>query len=121
MKAFVLRSGDVALFLAACLLTASGFLLGFRLDEDEGGTILSLTQDDWAELHLIVAFVFVGLTVLHVGLHWKWVVGLARGDWRWPTIAAGVVGALILGGILFAPATSGDTHQEQPHATHDDD
>jgi hypothetical protein len=121
MKASALKGSNVALFLAACLLAASGLLLEFRLDEDESGTILSLARDDWAELHLIVAFVFLGLTVLHVALNCKWVTSLARAKWRWPTIAAGVAGALIQAGILLAPAATGGRHHEGAHEAHSDD
>jgi hypothetical protein len=55
VKAFALTGGNIARFLAACLLAASGPLLEFRLEEDEGGTILTLARDDWAELQLMAA------------------------------------------------------------------
>lgn len=39
---------------------------------------LNLTRHQWADIHLILAFVFISLLLLHIILHWKMIVTLTQ-------------------------------------------
>jgi nitric oxide reductase large subunit len=111
MKVLVLKVCNVALYLVTCILAGSGFLLEFRLEED-GDRILGLSGDDWSEIHLVIAFVFVGLSIAHLLLNWNWVVALFQGRKRRATVITALVGLALCVGILLLPAGGSGKHQE---------
>jgi hypothetical protein len=119
MKAGVLKACNVALYLATCLLSATGLLLELRLD-GRRSAVLGIGREEWGEFHLVVALVFAGLSILHMVLNWNWIVGMLRGKMRWPMILVGVLGVAIVGGLLLAPG-SGGGHESQGREVHDDD
>jgi hypothetical protein len=61
------------LFLA---MVASGFIVQLVLPPGSGKTwaLWSIERHDWARAHSIVGAALVVVVVVHVALHWKWVV-----------------------------------------------
>jgi hypothetical protein len=43
-----------------------------------GATPLALTRLDWNDLHIWVGVAMVALILVHLALHWKWIVCVAR-------------------------------------------
>ncbi len=123
MKTLWLRICNVSLYLVTCILAGSGLLLEYRLEED-GDRLLGLSADDWSEIHLVLALVFLGLSIAHLALNWGWVVALSKGRKRWATLATGLVGVALVAGMLLLPAggsrASGEGRQQQRHAVDDD-
>jgi len=122
MKLLVLRVCNIALYLITCVLAGTGLLLELRLEE-HGDRILGMSSDDWGEIHLVIALIFVALSIGHVLLNWNWVVGLFRGKKRRAMVVTGLVGLALAAGILLVPASSprgqrGD-HGEQRQAQED--
>ena len=61
-----------------------GFGYGFRGGRGPGPgggqirQLFGLGRHDWGYVHFILALVFVGLILVHIVLHWKWIKTCAR-------------------------------------------
>lgn len=115
MKSLSLRICNACLYLATCLLAGTGLLLELRLDGEDGRRVLWMGRDDWGELHLVIALVFVGLSAAHLAMNWKWVSGLLRSGLRWPVLATVVAGLALVVGLLVAPSGGGHAGPAAPH------
>lgn len=91
-KAVLCFWANVCLFLAFVGLATTGFILewGFSrgggkgwqggrelLDGVSGGasrSFLGISKHDWSEVHFAVALVLVLLVIIHIVLHWNWIV-----------------------------------------------
>jgi hypothetical protein len=64
-----------ALFLA---LIATGFILGFALPPGTNKSLClwGLSRHQFGNIHLWISFAFLGVVLLHVCLHWSWVVAV---------------------------------------------
>jgi hypothetical protein len=64
-----------ALFLA---LIATGFILRFALPPgtNKGLCLWGLSRHQFGDIHLWISFAFLGMVLLHVSLHWQWVVAV---------------------------------------------
>lgn len=88
---------DVLALLAAGALTGTGLILAYRLPPGRANRDLSLLgwgRHDWGDVHLILAWVVIGLVVLHLLLHLGWLAnacaalvgraGAGARRWLWP-------------------------------------
>lgn len=120
-KALLLAITNTALYLCVCLLIGTGLLLEFRLDQDHGPLrLLSLSSDDWGEVHFAVALAFVGLAVLHLALNWSWIrTVLIR--LKVAVVLAGL-GMVFVVGLLLWPVQPSEAAggNEQQHERDDD-
>jgi len=112
---------DLLAYLAMAGLMSTGLIMWGLLPPGTGGggaghealTLLGRTRHQWGTVHWYLALSLIGLVVLHVVLHWKWVTNTigslvpARGE-RKP--GAGLVGAVVLAvlgvvaaGVVAAP------------------
>jgi magnesium-transporting ATPase (P-type) len=92
---------NALLYLAFCLLAATGLVMTFRL-EDGRETLLGLVKQDFARIHAITALSVLSLVVLHLWVNWRWVrTMLAR--LRWRTVVVATVGLVLLAVVLLAP------------------
>jgi hypothetical protein len=41
-------------------------------------TFYSLTRHQWNDIHLWVSLVMIGIVLVHLALHWRWIVCTAR-------------------------------------------
>lgn len=46
--------------------------------------LLGLHRHEWGDIHTVFAILFVSLMVLHVILHWRWIVAVCRSLWGAP-------------------------------------
>ena len=103
MKIWLNRLVDFLLWIAICLMLATGFVIRYRLPPgSRGGSglgIWGLTRHDWGDLHTWLAYTVCVLTVLHLVLHWRWLMRSA-----WPRLRVPVIAGLILGVLLAASA-----------------
>jgi hypothetical protein len=63
-------------FLALLLLISTGAVLQFVLPHgspSRGLTLWGWDRHQWGELHTWVSWVFLGLMLLHLFLHWAWI------------------------------------------------
>jgi hypothetical protein len=92
---------NALLFLAFCVLAATGLAMTFRLD-DGAARLLGMGRQDWARVHALMALSFLSLVGLHLWVNWRWVRAmLARR--RWPTVVVAIAGLAILAAALLAP------------------
>ena len=78
---------DIFLFLVFVLVNISGLIAWLAFGEGgyQGGrnpfynlTIFGLGRHDWNDLHLWAGLVIVAILVVHVFLHWKWLLITTR-------------------------------------------
>ena len=80
------------MFLLALFQAVSGFILWFVLPRGGGGyrggrgaaaehTFL-MTRDTWIDIHDWVAVALLVILVVHLILHWKWVVYMTKASFR---------------------------------------
>lgn len=92
---------NALLYLAFCLLAATGLAMTFRLD-DRAHVLLGLDKRDWARVHAITALSVVSLVLLHLWVNWRWIKGMLV-RLRWRTLAIGLVGLAMIALALMAP------------------
>jgi len=79
---------DIVMLLALAFIAGVGLLMKYTLPpgrekilkygENVQLYFLGLDRHQWGSIHLIAAYVMLGLLVLHIALHWKAIVGLVR-------------------------------------------
>ncbi len=67
---------DIVAFIGFVVLTTTGVLMRYILPPGSGHytTIWGLDRHAWGDIHFWVAVVFFSILVLHLVLHWAWVV-----------------------------------------------
>jgi len=61
-------------------MIATGIIIRFTLPPGSGRTlsVWGLTRHQWGDLHFWLALAAVAIVVLHLALHWTWVVSVVR-------------------------------------------
>ncbi len=110
---------DVATFIVALGMAATGVLLRFVLPPGSGErrSVWDLTRHEWGGLHFWLAVVLGGLVLVHLALHWNWVCSFVARQFRAASsppqpssglrrnllgLAAVAVVALLVGGFVWA-------------------
>lgn len=121
-KLWTNRILDFLLWIGICLMLATGFIIRYRLPPgSRGGQGLGIwgwNRHDWGDLHTWLAYTVCGFVVLHLALHWNWLMRTAWPKVRWPVIAGLLAGALLAASAWVLPVekTRGGGHGE--HAEH---
>jgi hypothetical protein len=105
---------DSVAFVGFLFLTTTGILLHYILPPGSGKTsaVWGLGRHDWGQIHFWIAVVFLATLVLHLVLHWKWIVAMVRGRTTDPDahpqgrVALGAVGLVALAVLSVAPLLS---------------
>jgi hypothetical protein len=92
---------NALLYLAFCLLAATGLAMTFRLD-DRAQVLLGLDKQGWARIHAITALSVLSLVLLHLWLNWGWIRSMVR-RLRWPTLMIALAGLAMVALALLAP------------------
>jgi hypothetical protein len=95
------RIVDFLLWIAICLMLATGFIIRYRLPPGSRGgghgqSIWGWSRHDWGDAHAWLGYAVCALVVLHLALHWKWLMCTAWPRAYWPVIAGLVLGALLV-------------------------
>lgn len=71
---------DALLFVDMCAVSMVGLLLGFVIPRGpgQGKVFLGLHRHDWADIHLQLSLLLIGLLVVHLVLSWSWITGFSR-------------------------------------------
>jgi len=84
-------------------MLGTGLLLAFRLVPGSMGgrglTLWGYDRHQWGDLHSWMSYGFVLLLLVHLGLHWKWLVKIASQShsWRlWAGLSLGLLPILLL-------------------------
>ena len=110
MKTRILTLGNAALYLATCALIGTGLLLELRMDSEDGAArLFGMGQDDWAEIHFVIALGFVALTILHLLLNWAWIkVMLKKSKWAASLLLTGLA---LIACLLLWPASQAASNE----------
>ncbi len=73
----------IAMALLGLAEAVSGFVLWLAFPTDGGGgagnlTFWELTKHTWIDIHDWVAVALVILVIMHIILHWKWIVRMVK-------------------------------------------
>lgn len=88
-------------------MAATGLIIRYRLPPgSRGGHGLSIwgwTRHDWGDLHTWFAYATCAFVVIHLILHWKWLMTCAWPKHKWPVIAGLIAGVLLVASVWFFP------------------
>lgn len=98
---------DFLLWIAICLMLATGFIIRYRLPPGSRGggglTIWGWTRHDWGDLHTWLAYTVLALVVIHLLLHWRWLWTCAWPRLKWPVLVGLLAGLLLVGAVWLLP------------------
>lgn len=102
------RSVDIAMYLLFCFIVGTGLLIGYRLPPcsrggDHGYTLWGLGRHDWGNLHLWVAYAFIGLCIVHLVLNFSFIRNVVTSKSRSLLALITLPGAFVVLWFLFAP------------------
>jgi hypothetical protein len=78
---------DCVGFIALLSLATTGYINRYILPPGTGGrgkggvpkeTLLSLGRHDWGDIHFYLALTFAAAMILHIYLHWNWIVNYCK-------------------------------------------
>lgn len=108
--------------MAALMLNIAfvGILLGFVIPRGERAGLVAkvlwgLHRHDWGEVHLYLSLSLLALIVVHVWLHWSWVVACTRrllSRTAWGIILVVLVGAVAVFAVAWLVSPRSYKQQE---------
>ena len=100
---------NLVLFLNICFLAASGLLMEFRLGHGPfRNAVWGMDRHEWAELHSIGSYLLITVILLHLVIHWKWLINVACKKRYWKLCGGMVSGIGLMILIIMGPVTDGD-------------
>jgi len=106
---------DTAALALLALLTSIGFLLRWTLPPGSGGrdggsyrALWGLSRHDWGAVHFWLSVAVLLVLLLHVLLHWGWLLAMLKGRGTSPTgrrlrLAGAALFLLLLAAVVVAP------------------
>ncbi len=94
-------------YLAFLFLISTGIIMEFILlpgrerVANDPTTLMSLSRHDWGEYHFWASVIFISAVVIHLFLHWSWLVGIFRNFMRQKPVTV-LTAALLLPLIVAA-------------------
>lgn len=68
-------------------------------------TLLGMSRHDWGAWHTWVGYAVAALVLVHLALHWRWLVKIAAAQKPWRLALGLAVGLAVAGFFVFAPVT----------------
>ena len=76
---------DILMFIDMLIISLIGLLIKYVLPPGTGGrhggwgegkalTFIGMSRHEWGDVHFILAIVLLALLVIHIILHWNWIV-----------------------------------------------
>lgn len=119
MKLAIRRILNLLLYLSFCAMLGTGLLMAYRLVPGSRGgqglEVLGWNRHEWGDFHTWIAFLFVALLLVHLGLNWSWLVKCAAKGHPWRLAAGLLAGAAIVVTFLFLPITKRERERGRQH------
>lgn len=98
---------DALAAVEALLLLSTGLLIWLRLPAGSGHgvTVWSLDRHQWGDTHAWIAMAMVVTLLVHLALHWKWIVCVVSGQDAATKRRRQLTGLVLLGAVLFTAAS----------------
>jgi len=116
-KLWLNRIVDFLLWISICLMLFTGFIMRYRLPPgSRGGSGLSIwdwTRHDWGDLHTWSAYIVGVLVIIHLILHWQWLMRSAWPRIKWPVLAGLLAGILLAASAWILPVEKSDNDQHR--------
>jgi hypothetical protein len=99
---------DAVAIVAFGLLISTGFLVHYVLPAGSGhfSILWGMDRHEWGQLHFWIAIVLMASMVLHLFLHWGWIVTMVKGrseDGSGMRVALSVLAAIAFVGLAVTP------------------
>ncbi|OIQ01820.1 MAG: hypothetical protein COS82_02605 [Zetaproteobacteria bacterium CG06_land_8_20_14_3_00_59_53] len=113
----ILKITDFLSFAALTFMVSTGIFLEYALPPRSGGDeVWHLTRHAWGDIHFYVSIGFLLLMTVHLITHIKFIKSVVTGKGSTENnyrIAAGILGAIALIALAFAPLVSPVTDAER--------
>jgi hypothetical protein len=98
---------DALAAVEALLLLSTGLLIWLRLPAGSGHglTVWLLDRHQWGDIHAWIAMAMVATLLVHLVLHWKWIVCVVSGQDAATKRRRQLTGLVLLGAVLFTAAS----------------
>jgi hypothetical protein len=112
---------DAVAFIAIVLLAATGVLMRYVLPAGSGHfiTLWGMDRHEWGQIHFWIAIALIGIMVIHLFLHWRWIVCIVKGtshSGKAVRVALAMGGVTVLFGLAVVPFLSQvEEAGEPPH------
>lgn len=114
-RVFLMRLANGILFVLACTLAGTGFLLAFRLPPgSHGDTVLGFTRHEWGDVHLYLGISAVIVTIVHLLQNWAWLVKVANKGRIWLLTLVFSLGATLIIIPVLLPKKETENGHRQP-------
>lgn len=72
---------DTIAFVCFMFLTSTGILIRYILPKGNGSylTIWGMDRHEWGGIHFWVAIIFLAMILIHIMLHWSWIIAIIKG------------------------------------------
>jgi len=114
---FIVDSIAFVLFIS---LTVTGIIIHYLLPSGSGHflTIWDMNRHEWGQIHFWMAAALLTMMVLHIFLHWRWVICTIKGEN--PAISGnrlrlGFIGVVILTALAISPFISNVERSGNPN------
>ena len=101
---------DIVAFISFVFLVSTGVVMYYNLPPgSKNNAIWGLSRHDWGDIHFWLAVVFLGILVLHLIMHWRWIVSLVKGkrkEGSGKRVLVGLIAFIALIAIAAAPVFS---------------
>ena len=112
---------DAIAFVCFVFLVSTGVVMYVNLPPgSKTNAIWGLDRHQWGEIHFWLAVVFLGILILHLIMHWRWIVSLVKGKRKEGSgrrILYGLIAffalLIIAAAPIFSPVTHGSGHNTE--------
>ena len=90
---------DAVAFAAFVLLVSTGLLMRYVLPPGSGHFALlwGMDRHEWGQIHFWIAVIMIASIILHIILHWRWIVSMIEGrDRSGIRVIISIVGVIIV-------------------------
>ena len=76
---------DILMFISIAITAVTGIVLFIILPSGKRSgweTFLGITKAIWVDVHTWAGLIFIALVLIHLILHWKWILAMTKNFFR---------------------------------------
>ena len=114
---------DIIAFAAFICMISTGVIMRYLLPPgSHDQNIWGLNRHGWGDIHFWLSAIFFGILILHLILHWNWIISVIKGRVKESVgkrLGWGILGLVVLMALAFAPVISGLQSADQSAQTNE--